>query len=124
MVVDSRAGKVRQSVAIGDDCDGAFFNPGTGNVFASAGAGKLSIIHADEAGKYSVVQEIDTPPESKRPWDWISCLTRPISLPQSSLAIPPPTRARPSWMVQFKCWWSANKFAVEPNVLSKAFPPS
>jgi len=47
MVVDSKTGKVRQSVPIGDDCDGAFFDPGTGNVFASAGAGKLSIIHAD-----------------------------------------------------------------------------
>jgi YVTN family beta-propeller protein len=65
MVVDSKTGKVRQSVPIGDDCDGAFFDPGTGNVFASAGAGKLSIIHADKAGKYSVVQEIDTPPGSK-----------------------------------------------------------
>jgi YVTN family beta-propeller protein len=65
MVVDSKTGKVRQSVAIGDDCDGAFFDPETGNIFASAGAGKLSIIHADKAGKYSVVQELDTPPGSK-----------------------------------------------------------
>jgi hypothetical protein len=65
MVVDSKTGKVRQSIAIGDDCDGAFFDPGTGNVFASAGAGKLSIIHADTSGKYAVVQEIDTPPGSK-----------------------------------------------------------
>jgi YVTN family beta-propeller protein len=65
MVVDSKSGKVRQSVEIGDDCDGAFFDPGTGNVFASSGAGKLSIIHADASGKYAVVQEIDTPPGSK-----------------------------------------------------------
>jgi YVTN family beta-propeller protein len=65
MVVDSKSGKVRQSVEIGDDCDGAFFDPGTGNVFASSGAGKLTIIHADASGKYAVVQEIATPPGSK-----------------------------------------------------------
>jgi YVTN family beta-propeller protein len=65
MVVDSKTGKVRQSVVIGDDCDGAFFDPGTGNVFASAGDGKLSIIHADKSGKYAVVQTIDTPPGTK-----------------------------------------------------------
>ena len=61
MVVDSNTGKVRQSVAIGDDCDGVIFDPGIGYVFASPSTGKFQIIHADKSGKYSVVQEIDTP---------------------------------------------------------------
>src|SRR5258707_15632998 len=63
--MESKPGKLRQSVPIGHDCDGAFFDPGTGDVFASAGAGKLSIIHADKSGNYAVVQEIVTPPGSK-----------------------------------------------------------
>jgi YVTN family beta-propeller protein len=65
MVVDSNTGKVRQSVPIGDDCDGVYFDPSTGYVFASAGAGKLTIIHAESSGKYAVVQDMDTPPGSK-----------------------------------------------------------
>lgn len=65
MVVDSQTGKVRQSVPIGDDCDGVYFDPSTGYLFASAGAGKLTVIHADSSGKYAVVQDMDTPPGSK-----------------------------------------------------------
>ena len=65
MVVDSDTGKVRQSVPIGDDCDGVYFDPSTGYVFASAGSGKLTIIHAESSGKYAVVQNLDTPPGSK-----------------------------------------------------------
>ena len=65
MVVDSQTGKVRQSVPIGDDCDGVYFDPSTGYLFASAGAGKLTVIHADSSGKYAVVQNMDTPPGSK-----------------------------------------------------------
>ena len=65
MVVDSNTGKVRQSVPIGDDCDGVYFDPSTGYLFASAGAGKLTVIHADSSGKYGVVQNMDTPPGSK-----------------------------------------------------------
>jgi YVTN family beta-propeller protein len=65
MVVDSNTGKVRQSVPIGDDCDGVYFDPSSGYVFASAGAGKLTIIHAESSGKYAVVQDMDTPPGSK-----------------------------------------------------------
>jgi YVTN family beta-propeller protein len=64
-IVDSNTGRVRQSVPIGDDCDGVYFDPSTGYVFASAGAGKLTIIHADSSGKYAVVQNLETPPGSK-----------------------------------------------------------
>src|SRR5258708_6165030 len=65
MVVDSKTGKVRQSLPIGEDCDGAFFHPGTGDVFASAGAAKLALIDPERYGKDAVLQEIDTPPGSK-----------------------------------------------------------
>jgi YVTN family beta-propeller protein len=64
-IVDSQTGKVRQTLPIGDDCDGVYFDPSTGYAFASAGEGKLSIIHKDSSGKYAVVQELATPPGSK-----------------------------------------------------------
>jgi len=65
MVVDSNTGKVRQSLPIGEDCDGVYFDPSTGYVFASGGAGTLTVIHAESSGKYAVVQNLDTPPGSK-----------------------------------------------------------
>jgi YVTN family beta-propeller protein len=94
MVVDSKTGKIRQSVAIGDDCDGAFFDPGTGNVFASAGAGKLSIIHADKSGKYAVVQEIDTPPGSKTMG--LDTVAHKAYLPSAKFTGDPTAHPRPS----------------------------
>jgi len=94
MVVDSQTGKVRQSVPIGDDCDGAFFDPGTGDVFASAGAGKLSIIHADKSGKYAVVQEIDTPPGSKTMG--LDAVAHKAYLPSAKFTGDPTAHPRPS----------------------------
>jgi YVTN family beta-propeller protein len=94
MVVDSKTGKVRQSVAIGDDCDGAFFDPVTGNVFASAGAGKLSIIHADKSGKYTVTQEIDTPPGSKTMG--LDTVAHKAYLPSGKFTGDPTAHPRPS----------------------------
>jgi YVTN family beta-propeller protein len=94
MVVDSKTGKIRQSVPIGDDCDGAFFDPGTGDVFASAGAGKLSIIHADNSGKYAVVQEIDTAPGSKTMG--LDTVAHRAYLPSAKFTGDPTAHPRPS----------------------------
>ena len=66
MVVDGKTGKVRQSVPIGEDCDGVYFAPSTDYVFVCAGGGKLTVIHADSSGKYGVVQNLDTPPSTDR----------------------------------------------------------
>jgi len=94
MVVDSKTGKVRQSVEIGDDCDGAYFDPGTGNVFASAGAGKFSIIHADSSGKYAVVQEIETPKGSKTMG--LDPVAHKVYLPSAKFTGDPTAHPRPS----------------------------
>jgi DNA-binding beta-propeller fold protein YncE len=94
MVVDSNSGKVRQSVAIGDDCDGVTFDPGTGYVFASPSTGKFQIIHADKSGKYSVVQEIDTPVGSKT--HGLDPVTHKVYLPSAKFTGDPSKRPRPS----------------------------
>jgi YVTN family beta-propeller protein len=94
MIVDSNSGKVRQSVAIGDDCDGVLFDPGIGYAFASAGAGKLEVIHADKSGKYSVVQEIDTPPGSKTLG--LDPVAHKIYLPSAKFTGDPTKHPRPS----------------------------
>ncbi|HEX3544515.1 MAG TPA: YncE family protein [Candidatus Acidoferrum sp.] len=94
MVVDSNSGKVRQSVAIGDDCDGVTFDPGTGYVFASPSTGKFQIIHADKAGKYSVIQEIDTPVGSKT--HGLDPATHKVYLPSAKFTGDPSKRPRPS----------------------------
>lgn len=64
-VVNSENGKLLQTLPIGDDCDGAFFDPTTGYVFVSNGSGKLTIAHRDASGKYAVVQNLETAPGSK-----------------------------------------------------------
>ena len=94
MVVDSNSGKVRQSVAIGDDCDGVTFDPGTGYVFASPSTGKFQIIHGDKSGKYSVVQEIDTPVGSKT--HGLDPVTHKVYLPSAKFTGDPSKRPRPS----------------------------
>jgi DNA-binding beta-propeller fold protein YncE len=64
-VVDAETGKVTQTIPIGDDCDAVAFDPATGYVFASAGDGKLSILHKSATGKYAVVQTLTSPVGSK-----------------------------------------------------------
>ena len=64
-VVNSKNGKLLQTLPIGADCDGAFFDRTIGYVFTSNGDGKLTIVHRDDSGKYSVAQNLDTLPGSK-----------------------------------------------------------
>jgi len=64
-VVNADSGKVSQTLPIGEDCDAVAYDPETGYVFASAGAGKLTVIRKGKGGKYSVVQNLSSPPGSK-----------------------------------------------------------
>jgi YVTN family beta-propeller protein len=64
-VVNADSGKVLQTVPIGDDCDAVAYDPQTGYVFASAGEGKLTVIRKGNGGKYSVLQNLSSPPGSK-----------------------------------------------------------
>ena len=59
-VSDYRAGKVVATVPIGAGVDGAGFDPATGNAFASAADGTLTVIHQDTPDSYRVVQTLET----------------------------------------------------------------
>ncbi len=57
-VVDARSGKLLAQVPIGVGCDGAGFDPGTGNAYASNGEGTLTVIHGDDQGRFTVTGTI------------------------------------------------------------------
>lgn len=59
-VVDAKTGKILTTLPIGDHCDGAAFDPGTGNAFAANGEGTLTVVRADRKGHYAVVETVPT----------------------------------------------------------------
>ncbi len=59
-VVDSDTGKVVTTVPIGEGVDAGRFNPKTQQVFMSCGEGVLTVIHEDNADKYTVQQNLAT----------------------------------------------------------------
>jgi YVTN family beta-propeller protein len=60
VVVDSDSGKVVATPAIGDDPDGAVFEPATGRVFVSNFDGTLTIVQEDAPDHYTVLQNVTT----------------------------------------------------------------
>jgi DNA-binding beta-propeller fold protein YncE len=60
-ISDYVAGKVVATVPIGKGVDGAGYDPGTGNAFASNADGTLTVIHQDSPDQYHVVQTVATP---------------------------------------------------------------
>jgi len=64
-VSDLEAGKVVATVPIGQGVDGAGFDEGSGDAFASNADGTLTIIHQDAPDKYRIVQTLQTPPGSR-----------------------------------------------------------
>ena len=59
-VSDYHAGKVVTTVPIGTGVDGAGFDPGTGNAFASNADGTLTVIHEDTPDTYHVTETVKT----------------------------------------------------------------
>jgi len=59
-VVDAKTGKVLTTLPIGEGCDGAAFDPGTGNAFAANGEGTLTVVRANRKGDYAVVGSVPT----------------------------------------------------------------
>lgn len=59
-VSDYRAGQVVATLPIGAGVDGAGFDPASGNAFASAADGTLTVIHEDSPESYRVVQTLET----------------------------------------------------------------
>ncbi|RTL58392.1 MAG: YncE family protein [Sphingobacteriales bacterium] len=60
VVMDATNGKIIDKLPIGDGCDGVAFDPGTNMIYTSNGEGTLSIIHEDNADKYTVVENVPT----------------------------------------------------------------
>jgi DNA-binding beta-propeller fold protein YncE len=64
-VSDYQAGRVVATAPIGTGVDGAAFDPGSGDVFASNADGTLTVIHQDSPDKYRVIQTLETPQGSR-----------------------------------------------------------
>jgi hypothetical protein len=64
-VSDYQSGKVVATVPIGMGVDGAGYDPGSGDAFASNADGTLTIVHQDSADQYHVLQTIETPTGSR-----------------------------------------------------------
>ena len=58
-VVDAGSGKIVATLPIGEGCDGAAFDPGTGRAYASNGEGTLTIVQGGPAG-YAVLGTVPT----------------------------------------------------------------
>lgn len=64
-ISDYQAGKVVTTLPIGAGVDGAGFDPGPGDAFASNADGTLTVIHQDSADQYHVVENLETPKGSR-----------------------------------------------------------
>ena len=60
MVIDATTGKVVDKITIGDGCDGTAFDPATKNIYTSNGEGTLTVIHEDNANKFTLVENVVT----------------------------------------------------------------
>jgi len=59
-VVDVNSGKLLATLPIGGGCDGAGFDPGTGNAYASNGDGTLTVVREDRQDHFVVAGNIPT----------------------------------------------------------------
>jgi DNA-binding beta-propeller fold protein YncE len=64
-VSDYQAGKTITTLPIGMGVDGAGYDPGSGDVFATNADGTLTVIHQDSPDKYRVVESVATPTGSR-----------------------------------------------------------
>jgi YVTN family beta-propeller protein len=64
-VSDAAAGKVVTTLPIGGGVDGAGFDAETGNAFASAGEGAITVVHEDAPDRYRVLANVPTMPGAR-----------------------------------------------------------
>jgi len=64
-VSDYASGKLIATLPIGSGVDGAGYDPGTGDAFASCLDGTLTVIHQDSPDAYRVTQTLKTMPNSR-----------------------------------------------------------
>ncbi len=60
VVLDANTGKIVDKLPIGDGCDGVAFDTATKIIYTSNGEGNMTVIHEDNADKFSVVENIPT----------------------------------------------------------------
>ncbi len=60
VVMDAGTGKVIDTLPIGNGCDGVAFDPSLKNIYTSNGEGTITVIHEDNANKFTVVETIET----------------------------------------------------------------
>ena len=60
VVLDAVTGKIIDKLTIGDGCDGVVFDAGSKNIYTSNGEGTMTVIHEDNADKFSVIENIPT----------------------------------------------------------------
>src|SRR5690348_10486022 len=64
-VSDYQAGKVVATLPIGTGVDGAGFDAAARDAFAANANGSLTVIHQDTPDQYHVVENVETPQESR-----------------------------------------------------------
>ena len=102
-VVSLSSGGVRQTLAIGDDCDAVAFDPNTDLVFASNGEGTLTMIAKDAQGSYYVAQSLATQPGSKTMA--LDPSTQHLYVPAAQFTGPPTQKPRPKVLPgSFEVW--------------------
>ena len=103
VVINLSTGKVRQTVAIGDDCDAVAYDPKTNLVFASNGEGTLTVIGKNAQGSYSVRQTLTTQPGSKTMA--LDPSTQRLYVPAAKFTGPPTQKPRPKVVPgSFEIW--------------------
>ena len=60
LVVNAEKGKVTAHEPIGDHVDAAAFDAATGMAYFSCGDGTVTVVHEDDADKYSVAETVNT----------------------------------------------------------------
>jgi DNA-binding beta-propeller fold protein YncE len=65
VMLDANDGKYLADLPIGRGCDGAFFNPTTGECFSSQGDGTLTVIKENSPTSFVVEQTVTTAPGAK-----------------------------------------------------------
>jgi DNA-binding beta-propeller fold protein YncE len=96
IVVDVKSGSVVEELPIGADVDGAEFDPAMNLAFSSNGEGTVTVVKGNEAGRYAVVDIIDTQKSART--IALDSTTHRIYLPAASFtppAAPTPEQPKP-----------------------------
>jgi len=60
VVMDATNGSIVDKLPIGDGCDGVAFDELNKNIYTSNGEGTMTVIHEDNANKFSVIENVTT----------------------------------------------------------------